>query len=1104
MLLRKSLISLSLAIAWAGQSFANVDEVFQAIVDNQSGVITHYIDEAGDLSIIKDGKGLLHECALNTRFGIAQRLIASGRMNPLAVNQQGKRADQLVAAGKTFKLLKDTLNNALKNAVVENNINFIRDYLETESAVDEPVDAEGNTLLHLAAVHARLSIAEQLFAAGANPGIRDNENRIPLSVTTGAGKTHRLILRKTNEFYTRLKDAAAQNQAEVFQGIAGLAKMDLDRGVDEEGNTLLHHSVVNSRAAITQILRGAGAKLETRNNAGRSVVAVMSVDDIFSAVLNNQSDIIELYIALPGDLSIKKDNKGLLHVCAENTRLGIAQKLIESGRIDSLAVDAEGKRADQLVEAGRTAKLLKDTLNAALKNAVVANDRDVIRTYLNTEHSVNAAIDDEGNTLLHIAAAHARKGIAEDLIGAGVNFGIKNNANKIPLEVTTGAGQTHRLILDRTNTLYASLKDAAENDRAQTFTDIADLARMNLDRAVDDQGNTLLHIVVNRENYEVLNVLFSAEVRTDVLNAEGYTAQGLDGRGFYRNGTHSETGTEFGTDHLTQAGSAFGRNNLTYNGGEYHEGYNYLGYNERGFNREGQFRDGSDRDGDGYDARGFLANGNHRTGGLFNEQGQNMAGQSRTEVEELQIGKACYIPGANDHMARANQRDLKNFPADVVAVEGVSLDLTAFNTKDDFITGLHTKCQEYNAAVRANRGESLSQTRTRIYNNYRTNLVDFVHGGINPFTDEEYLWNIERRDIVKEYLTTITPQKMNVKTKVKFRGESGIDAGGLRKELFRTVVDKLQEKGVFKKLSDESKVWELNPAFNDFNFCTRANQDRNQRNCFENVGKMVGKILVVEQDYVDIPFSSYLLQKMLDNTPRSLVDFFSLAKLDDGNQLFKNQIETLTYDDPSLFGLVFAGMRGRDMVDYLNNGQDTDVTAGDIYLFTLLDLKYKMETVRSEVTQHFLRGFHSVANPGIFQFVGTNARELELMLRGISEIKADHIQPITRATGNARAQDSDRMIRWFWEIVREEEARDENFVAQLMVFWTSARTIPTDVANNNMRISVQSGGRGGRPADRLPTSHTCFNTLDLSVYPSKQALKQKLLQAVRFAQGFDE
>ena len=542
----------------------------------------------------------------------------------------------------------------------------------------------------------------------------------------------------------------------------------------------------------------------------------------------------------------------------------------------------------------------------------------------------------------------------------------------------------------------------------------------------------------------------------------GYDYQGYNAQGFNASNIHRDTQTEFGPNNLTQSGSRFGSNNRTYDGQQYYNGYDYQGYNAQGYNAQGQ---------------------------------------NQSEAQELLIGKACYIPGANDYIGRENQRDLKNFPTAPVTEDVETIDLTQFNNKDEFITGIHNKCKEYNSPVRANVGESIIQTRNRLFNSLRTDLIDIVHAGVNPFRDEEFfLRNIKREDMVAEYLNVIKPDHLNKKTSVSFVGESGIDAGGLRKELFRKIIDKLQQEGVFSKVSGESSAWELNPDFTNYNFCTRPDQTRDKQTCFENIGKIIAKIIMVEKDYVEIPLSNYLLQRILDNRPSSLVDFFSLAKLDDSKELFKNQIETLKYDDPSFFTFVFAFHNGADYDDYITDGQNVEVTSDNIYLFTLLDLKYKIATRRSDVTQHFLTGFHSVINPFALQVSGVNANELELILRGIPEIKVNDVQPLVRTSGNATQIEKDQIVRWFWEIAREVEAEDANFMPQVMAFWTSSKTIPTDIDSNPMKFSVQSD----RSTERLPTSHTCFNTLELSVYPSKQAMKVKLEQAVRLSQGFED
>ena len=43
---------------------------------------------------------------------------------------------------------------------------------------------------------------------------------------------------------------------------------------------------------------------------------------------------------------------------------------------------------------------------------------------------------------------------------------------------------------------------------------------------------------------------------------------------------------------------------------------------------------------------------------------------------------------------------------------------------------------------------------------------------------------------------------------------------------------------------------------------------------------------------------------------------------------------------------------------------------------------------------------------------------------------------------------------------------------------------------------------GGPRCHRLPVAHTCANVLDLPPYPSTELMKQKILQAIHFTEGF--
>lgn len=96
-------------------------------------------------------------------------------------------------------------------------------------------------------------------------------------------------------------------------------------------------------------------------------------------------------------------------------------------------------------------------------------------------------------------------------------------------------------------------------------------------------------------------------------------------------------------------------------------------------------------------------------------------------------------------------------------------------------------------------------------------------------------------------------------------------------------------------------------------------------------------------------------------------------------------------------------------------------------------------------------------------------------------------------------------VTWFWAVV---EAMSAEHRAQLLQFCTGSSLAPaTGFASlqgfNGAQHRFKLQGTGGGP-DRLPTAHTCFNTLDLPAYTSMQQLRSRLLTAISCATGFDE
>ena len=90
--------------------------------------------------------------------------------------------------------------------------------------------------------------------------------------------------------------------------------------------------------------------------------------------------------------------------------------------------------------------------------------------------------------------------------------------------------------------------------------------------------------------------------------------------------------------------------------------------------------------------------------------------------------------------------------------------------------------------------------------------------------------------------------------------------------------------------------------------------------------------------------------------------------------------------------------------------------------------------------------------------------------------------------------DDSALPRWFREIVAR---RESDWLRMLLVFVTGEKDLPR--APKPEQLTVQAVER---PRDSLPTSHTCFNTLDLPCYESEMQLEEKLNIALMQGAGF--
>ena len=191
-----------------------------------------------------------------------------------------------------------------------------------------------------------------------------------------------------------------------------------------------------------------------------------------------------------------------------------------------------------------------------------------------------------------------------------------------------------------------------------------------------------------------------------------------------------------------------------------------------------------------------------------------------------------------------------------------------------------------------------------------------------------------------------------------------------------------------------------------------------------------------------------------------------------------------------------------DTVELVPGGADKMVTAENLPDYLQAQLKYKLlGRVKNQLSE-MLRGFYDVVPEpllSVFDF-----QELELLMHGLPNIDMDDWIANTDYSGDFAGQPNNRVVLWFWEVVR---AMSQENKAKLLQFVTGTAGVPVQGFSclqgndGNVRRFTLHGDKNVKV---FPRAHTCFNRIDLPIYKTKAELQKFLTMAVSMeATGFD-
>ncbi|KAK9712925.1 HECT-domain (ubiquitin-transferase) [Popillia japonica] len=331
---------------------------------------------------------------------------------------------------------------------------------------------------------------------------------------------------------------------------------------------------------------------------------------------------------------------------------------------------------------------------------------------------------------------------------------------------------------------------------------------------------------------------------------------------------------------------------------------------------------------------------------------------------------------------------------------------------------------------------------------------------------------VSRNEIFEEsyrLIMRMKPKDMRKRLMVKFRGEEGLDYGGVAREWLHLLSREMlnPQYGLFQYSRDDHYTLQINPD-------SAVNPEH--LSYFHFVGRVLG-IAVFHNHQLEGGFTTPFYKQLL-NKPITLQDIEGV--------------------DPELH---------RSLTWMLENNIDGvldttfSVENNSFGAIKVHELKPGGATFAvTEENKPLQKGFTELIPPALLR--PFDERELELVISGIATIDIADWKANTRLK---HCTPETPVVQWFWQVV---ESYSEEMRARLLQFVTGSSRVPLQ---GFKALQGSTGAAGPRlftihcvdvSPQNLPKAHTCFNRIDIPPYDSYQMLTDKLTQAVEETCGF--
>jgi len=352
--------------------------------------------------------------------------------------------------------------------------------------------------------------------------------------------------------------------------------------------------------------------------------------------------------------------------------------------------------------------------------------------------------------------------------------------------------------------------------------------------------------------------------------------------------------------------------------------------------------------------------------------------------------------------------------------------------------------------------------------------------------------------------------------KIVFTGEEGVDAGGLRKEWFLLLV-----REVFNP--DHGTILLLRQCGLQQLTCSGMFvYDEDSQHCYFNpsslepseqfflVGVVFG-LAIHNSTILDVALPPFAFRKLLMaapslaapiSQPRQLMTYTLEDLAEYRPRLAQGLRQLLDYDGDveTTFCLDFVIDTERygvvEKVTLCPGGENRAVTNANRKEYVDLYVRYLLDAAVTRQFEPFKRGFFTVCGGNALSLF--RPEEIELLVRGSDEaLDISSLQAVAEYDnwGTPNPAEREPIINWFWESIERASPADQR---KLLSFITGSDRIPA-MGATSLKIKISCLGEDG---GRYPTARTCFNTISLWRYPTRDRLQDMLWTAVFESEGF--